>query len=162
MPVLVVIISGGEAGVYIWGVYLWGIFVGYICGVYLGCIFVGYFLGVERNPLRPAKKGVLAVLPAVGHGRGEEFDIKEVVASQCALHLFYHTSAIFQKGKQGFTNFHHYTFRPPYISYHPLPGTGTEKIAKIGMFFSNFHHCAFQPPHISHHNNTLTPTLNRN
>ena len=90
-----------------WGVYLGGIFVGYICGVYLGCIFVGYFLGVERNPLRPAKKGVLAVLPAVGHGRGEEFDVKEVVASQCALHLFHHTSAIFQKGKQGFTNFHH-------------------------------------------------------
>jgi len=56
----------------------------------------------------PAKKGVLAMLSAIGHGRGEEFDVKEVVASQCAFHLFYHTS-----------------------------GTGTEKVAKIGMFFSN-------------------------
>ena len=53
----------------------------------------------ERNPLRPAKKGVLAMLSAIGHGRGEEFDIEEVVASQCTLHLFYHTSAIFQKGQ---------------------------------------------------------------
>ena len=49
----------------------------------------------ERHSLRPAKKGVLAVLPTVGHRGGEEFHIKEVVAAQCALHLFHHASAIF-------------------------------------------------------------------
>ena len=105
---------------------------------------------------RPAKEGVLAVLPTVGHGRGEEFDIEEVVTAQCAFHLFHHTPAIMQYVEQQcdirldcqtsyvrFINFHHSAFQPPCVLYiiksptelPPLPRTRTEKVAKIGMFF---------------------------